>query len=209
MLRLRRRGWRTGITLVEITVVSGILSTMSGGSNAFMQVKNKALGTQCQTQLQSIHMLLRMYADENDGKLPRAWCFPWRNDPNDPFALPNALGVRDAASRALFICPAAPQGWQRLGITYAYNDMLGGQMLDNLENPSMTWLMTDANVIDPRLPAPHLGGYNVLFCDGHVKWLPADQVRQFVRLPLPQAQGGQPGTGGAGDNGGAAADEDE
>ena len=93
--------------------------------------------------------------------------------------------------------------------SHPYNDMLGGQMLDNLENPSMTWLMTDANVIDPRLPAPHLGGYNVLFCDWLVKWLPADQVRQFARLPLPQAQGGQPGTGGAGDNGGAAADEDE
>lgn len=188
MHRLRRRGWRAGVTLVEITVVSGILSTMSGGSNAFLQVQNKALGAQCQMQLQQIHTLIRMYADDNDGCLPRAWCFPWRQTAADPFILTNVLGVRDAATRKLFICPAAPQGWMQLGLTYAYNDALSGRLLDNVPNPSMTWLMTDANIIDPRLPAPHLGGYNVLFCDGHVKWLPADQARQLVRLPLPQVE---------------------
>ncbi len=188
MGRFRRRGWRAGVSLVEITVVSGLLSAMSGGSNAFLQVQNKALGTQCQMQLQQAYRLIQMYTDDNDGRLPRAWCFPWRQNAADPFILTNALGVRDAATRKLFICPAAPQGWLQLGLTYIYNDALSGQLLDNVPNPSMTWLMTDANIIDPRLPPPHLGGYNVLFCDGRVKWLPAEQARQFVRLPLPEVK---------------------
>lgn len=195
MLRMRRRGWRAGVTMVELMAVTGIMSTLAGQSgSAFMQVRNQALGTQCGHQLRSIHLAIQMATDQNDGRLPVAWFFPWKMtatgqlDPTDQYNIVNIVAGRDAGTRRLFVCPAAPEPWQKLGLTYVYNDAIGGRLLDNLPNPSMTWLMMDANVMDPaRFPTPHVGTYNVLFADGHVKAIPQTAIAAIWRPPaLPQ-----------------------
>jgi prepilin-type processing-associated H-X9-DG protein len=193
MLRMRRRGWRAGVTLIEVTVVAGILSNLASQQNGvFMQVQNKGLGDACLMQLKQIYLQIQMYAEDNDGRLPTAWFFPFKQDPTDQYNLVNVLARNNASMRQLFICPAAPQPWKQLGITYAYNDRLSGCLLDNVPNPTNTWLMMDANVINPeRFPPPHVGGYNVLFCDGHSKWIQASQMPLIWRPPV-QAQAQPP-----------------
>lgn len=189
MLRMGRRGGRAGVTLAEITVVTGILATLAGQTgSAFVQAKNKSLCTQCATQLQQIYALLQMHSDDNDGRLPTAWFFPWKKEPNDAFNIVNIVAGRNNGLRQLFACPAAPEPWRKLGITYAYNDEVGGKLLDTVANPSTTWLMMDANIISERFPPPHLGGYNVLFCDGHVKWIPKAAMVTIWKPPSPPPQ---------------------
>jgi prepilin-type processing-associated H-X9-DG protein len=107
--------------------------------------------------------------------------------------------------RKLFICPGAPEAWKQAGLTYVYNDLIRGQLLDNVQDPASTWLMMDANMVSSTFPAPHLGGYNVLFCDGHVKWVQAQQLPTYWRPPTTAQGQGQ----GQGQGGGAGAGEDE
>ncbi|MGM0493596.1 MAG: H-X9-DG-CTERM domain-containing protein, partial [Armatimonadota bacterium] len=83
----------------------------------------------------------------------------------------------------MFICPASPQAIQQRGISYVYNDRLGGKVPDQIPNPAGTWLMMDINVVSDQVPPAHNGGCNVLFVDGHVKWYPASQLPKFS---LPQ-----------------------
>lgn len=180
--------------MVEVTVVTGILTTLASQSgSAFMQARNKAAQTQCAANLQQIYQAIQVRDEE--GRLPTAWFFPWKGvqtedggyqlDPNDPYNLVNIVAGRNTSIRQLFICPGAPDTWQRLGITYVYNDTLCGQLLDNIPNTSERWLMMDANVISmDKLPAPHIEGYNVLFCDGHVKWVPRGAIAQVFQAGL-------------------------
>lgn len=196
MLRLRRRGRQAGVTMVEMMTVCGIMATLAGQSgSAFMQVQNKSLGTACQHNLKQIYLALQMSAMDNDGQLPVAWFFPWKRtttgelDPSDPYNIANIVAGRDGSVRKLFICPAAPELWQKLGLTYVYNDTVGGKLLDGIPNPSMTWLMMDANVMSQQqFPPPHLGGYNVLFCDGRVKWVPKAAIPTIWRPPVQPPQ---------------------
>lgn len=198
MLKLRRRGWRAGFTLAELTVVSGILSNLAGTSgSAFLQAQNKALQAPCASQLQQIYQLM-VGMDEEGGRLPLAWTFPWKQDPNDRYSIVNIVAGRNASVRKLFVCPAAPEPWKQLGITYVYNDALGGKLVDNLPNAANTWLMMDAAVLNmKKFPASHVGGYNVLFCDGHVKWIPQSAITQYWRAPIPpEPETEQPSAGG-------------
>lgn len=209
MMKRGRRERRAGFSLVEVTVVTGILATLAGQSgSAYMQAKNKASADQCLNNLKQLHMAILMVADENEGRLPKAWFFPWKGsqtdsgwklDPSDPYNIANIVAGRNSSVRQLFICPGAPEPWQKLGITYVYNDTLGGRMLDSLPNPSAVWLLMDANVINlEKFPAPHLDGYNVLYCDGHAKWVPRGMISQVFRAGLMGQQGNQGGGGGGG-----------
>ncbi len=192
----RRRGSRSGFTLIELTTVCGIMATLAGQSgSAFLQVQNKALGVQCISQLQQINQAIQITTEENDGRLPVAWFFPFKRDPADPenlgkldpadpYNIVNIVAGRNVGLRKLFVCPAAPDTWKQLGITYVYNDTVGGKLLDSLPNPAATWLMMDANIMSPQqFAAPHVGGYNVLFCDGHIKWVPQAAMAAIWRIP--------------------------
>lgn len=200
MAIMRRRGRRSGFSMVEVTVVTGILTTLASQSgSAYMQAKNKAAADQCLNNLKQIYLAIQTLDDE--GRLPVAWFFPCKTiqtqdggvqlDPNDPYNLANIVAGRNSSIRKLFVCPAAPETWQRLGITYVYNDTLCGLTLDNIPNHAERWLMMDANVISmTSIPAPHIEGYNVLYCDGHVKWVPAGMIAQVFQAGLLQRQGG-------------------
>lgn len=208
MIGRGRRERRRGFSMVEVTVVTGILATLAGQSgSAYLQAKNKAAADQCLNNLKQLYSAIQMVADDNDGRLPKAWFFPWRGqqtesgwqlDPNDPYNLANIVAGRNSSIRKLFICPAAPEAWQKLGITYVYNDTLGGRMLDSIPNSANVWLLMDANVINiEKFQAPHNDGYNVLFCDGHVKWVPRGAIAPVFQAGL-IGQQTVPGGGGGG-----------
>ncbi len=173
----RVRGRRRGFTAVEVLAVTTILTSLGGGS--FTGVTEQAHRVTCEQHLRQIGMALQMRAMSGE-PLPRAWFYP--PDPPHPTRETYNL-VRLMANevpRNLFICPSAPTAIQQRGICYVYNDACGGKLLDQIPNPSMTWLMMDINAVSSRVPPAHNGGCNVLFVDGHVKWYPASQLPKFA-----------------------------
>jgi len=114
MLALRRRGRRAGFTGIEVMAAVSILTSLaSQGGGVFLNVQNKAAQTQCATQLQQIFLAMRMQADDNDGKLPMAWFFLNQDDPRN---ICNVVAGADTSLRKLFICPGAPEVWQKLAL---------------------------------------------------------------------------------------------
>lgn len=180
-------------------LVSTVLSDLAGTSgNAFMQVKNKAAADVCLSNLKQLYVAIQMIVDENDGRLPLAWFYHNALYPQDPYSIVNIVAGRDTSLRKLFVCPAAPEAWQRTGLTYVYNDLIRGHLLDSIPHPAETWLLMDCNIMDPRFPPPHLDGYNVLFCDGHVKWFPKEAMAAIWTRPTETSQPPAGGEGGAG-----------
>jgi prepilin-type processing-associated H-X9-DG protein len=171
MLRSKRRGFTT----VEVLIVTGILASMGGDS--FQSVTNKAYQTSCFNQLRQIFVAIQGMAND-DESLPLAWFFP--PDPPNParekYNLVNIM-ARNGVDKRLFICPSAPEAMKARGITYLYNDRLGKRDLDSIDQPSTTWLMMDANAVSTdKITPAHFGGCNVLYCDGHVKWVPVSAL---------------------------------
>ncbi|MFW6156293.1 MAG: prepilin-type N-terminal cleavage/methylation domain-containing protein [Armatimonadota bacterium] len=180
----RHRGRRLGFTAVEVLAVAGILTGLGG--NAFVGSTSKAHQTACQQHLRQIGMAVQMRTMTGE-PLPRAWFYP----PDPPHRTRNQYHLANVMSSEvpsqMFICPASPQAIQQRGISYVYNDQLGGKVPDQIPNPAGTWLMMDINVVSDEVPPAHNGGCNVLFVDGHVKWYPASQLPKFS---LPQQNEG-------------------
>ena len=213
-----------GFTLIELLVVIAIIAILAAILfPVFARAREKARQVTCLSNHRQMGVSFLMYTSDHDEVFPPTYNWKTRLQPY----------IRTTEINR---CPSRKelpwyygQGYN-IGVPAAMGAFVAGvpEMSEaQIVNPSQKILVAEwdrCNAGPPSGPTGlfaggatsfwavcrvHNGGSNVLFCDGHVKWLPADQVRQFVRLPLPQAQGGQPGTGGAGDNGGAAADEDE
>lgn len=174
----RRMGRRCGFTMAEVLVVTGILTGLGGGS--YQGVMNKAHQVTCANNLKQLYMVFQMQ-DISGESLPRAWFYP--PDPPHPnreqYNLVNIM-ARSGANRQLFRCPAAPIEIQQRGICYVYNSKLAGRELDLVSNPGQTWLLMDINIATTDVPAAHVGGYNVLYCDGHIKWIPASEAPSLI-----------------------------
>lgn len=176
MRRMRRRG---GFTTVEVLVVTGILTALAGQENSFQNVTNKAYQTSCFNQLRQIGMAFTMMAN-NDEPLPQAWFYPPDKHPyREQYNIVNIM-ARQGVPKQMFICPSAPDELKERGCTYVYNDRLSNRNLDNVDNPSETWLMMDVNGVTDQCPPAHNGGCNVLYCDGHVKWIPSTAIPKLV-----------------------------
>lgn len=197
MRRLRRN--RRGFTMAEVLVVTGILSALGGEGNSFQAVTNKAHQVACFNQLRQLYLALQMRAMGGD-PLPQAWFYPPDNHPyRETYNLVNIM-AREGVNKQLFICPSAPPEIQERGICYLYNDRLCNKEMDLVGDPAATWLMMDVNAITDKVPPAHNGGCNVLFCDGHVKWVPATALPNLMAQAVDYAGGGGQ-RGGGGDGG--------
>lgn len=175
MIRQLRR--RRGFTTAEVLVVCGIMAALGG--NGFQNCTNKAHQVACFNQLRQIGMAFMMRA-QMDEPLPRAWFYPPDNHQARETYNIVRLMARDGVPANFFICPSAPQELQQRGICYLYNDKLSDRNLDSIDNPAETWLMMDVNGISKDIPPAHNGGCNVLFCDGHVKWMPGTAIPNMM-----------------------------
>lgn len=172
-MRTRRRGFTT----VEVLVVTGILTTL--GAGGFPNVTNKAHQVECFNQLRQIYAAFQVMAAE-DEPLPQAWFYPPDNHPyREQYNLVNIM-TRNGVPKQFFICPSAAEEIKQRGMCYLYNDRLSNRNLDGVEDPAGTWLMMDVNAVTDQIPAAHYGGCNVLYCDGHVKWLPSASIPKLM-----------------------------
>lgn len=187
-MRILARKRRAGFVLAEVLVVTGILTSL--GSGSFQNVTNKAHQVACMNNLKQIYTSIQLLTAEGE-PLPKAWFYPPDNAPNrEQYNIVNLLKAQGCPPQ-MFICPSAPEAIQKRKICYLYNDMVGGKDLDTVGDPSNTWLMMDVNCATALVPPAHVGGANVLFVDGHVKWMPANLLPKLTPPATPQAGAAQ------------------
>jgi hypothetical protein len=175
MLWARAHRKTLAFTLVEVLVVSGLMTGMHAKGN-YGYVINQANELKGTASLQQIHLLIKMHCMTN--RLPDAAFYPKGDPVKDPKSIIRLLG--SGANPKLFVSPFAPKPLKEKGLTYAWNSKVNGKSLDRL--PRDTWLLVDlaAFIVDPDVPRP--SKYFILYADGRamaVKELPAD-IRKAV-----------------------------
>ena len=153
-----------GFTATELLVVTTIMSLIP--TTSYIGAKNKALQVQCGSQLRQIGMAINMF-EMSQGTYPDAKFYP--EDPlNDKKSIVVLLKPH-GMSKKIFVCPGAPLELQKKGLTYLWNDALSGKSSSQIKNPSTTWMMVDITAAYDGVSS-HMGGYNILYADGHVEW---------------------------------------
>jgi prepilin-type N-terminal cleavage/methylation domain-containing protein/prepilin-type processing-associated H-X9-DG protein len=158
-----------GFTLVELLVVIAILALLAGLlMPALSSVKRRATSARCLSNLRQQGIAVRLYADENQGRLPRARDFAPAQI-NAPDALPGIdqiLGQQVHGVRDVFKCLADKDKlFARDGSSYEWNASLNGRMLIRIGQDSPdeanAFLLRDREGWHPR------GRKNAVFVDGH------------------------------------------
>jgi prepilin-type N-terminal cleavage/methylation domain-containing protein len=176
MVRILQRRRSRAFGLIEVLMVSAIMSSLSSQTGGFQYAIDKAKETQGLSNLQQIYLLLM--AQTTSGPLPDAAFYPKDDPKKDPKSILNRI---EGAPAELFISPFAPDALKRKGLTYAWNDTVNGKDMSTL--PKDTWLLIDmaAFIADPAMPAPQK--YLLLYADGRavaVNSLPSD-IQQVVK----------------------------
>lgn len=156
----------SGFTLAELLVVLFLLACMAG---AAWHISHQVLmRKQCKRNLYTIYNALELYEIDR-GTLPRLAFFPDkpRTDPDSPLVVLRPY----CSDPSVFVCPSAPDHYRQTGLTYIWNVNLNGRKMRGVEPPA--WIMTELQALEDTVPAPHLGIYNVLYTDGHVRKMKA------------------------------------
>ncbi len=147
------------------------------GSDPFTYSRDNALKASCQSNMKQQMLGIMQYAQDYDEKLPPAskWV-----EVLQPYT----------KSEQIFQCPSMPATTKGPGYGYAYNQYLSGFVQSNIKQPAMT-----VNVYETLNPSRnwygrgtgrayrHLGGSNIGFADGHVKWFPKGQEKGVTFKP--------------------------
>jgi prepilin-type processing-associated H-X9-DG protein len=137
--------------------------------------REKARQAQCLSNMRYLSLACLQYASANDDTLPDV--ATWRQDVQG-YLPPNFT----------WDCPSSRRGQQ----SYEFSPAVSRMSLAAIPDPPNTPMIYEAD--DAGGTAPHNGGWNVAFADGHVKWLSASGLQN-----LGARGAGPPGlTGGPG-----------
>jgi prepilin-type N-terminal cleavage/methylation domain-containing protein/prepilin-type processing-associated H-X9-DG protein len=135
-----------GFTLIELLVVLAIIAILASLLlPAASRAKGKAWNTVCVNQLRQLGAATRMYAEENDNRMPKAEILPsMPMDTNQP--LPRICDVlapyvgRAISTNAstIFRCPNDKLGlFTREGSSYEWNTDLNGHKIDETRSSNV------------------------------------------------------------------------
>jgi len=169
-------------TLIELLVVIAIIGILAGLLlPTLSRAKDKSKDIACVNNLKQLGIAVRMYADENDGKLPEAEPLPAMADPTNSLPricdllAPHLGYVTNALPtvQTVFRCPKDNVGrFEQNGSSYEWNANYNGRPVDSprrSQNP-----IGDAPLMYDY-ENWHGGGTNgtknILFADYHVSKL--------------------------------------
>jgi prepilin-type N-terminal cleavage/methylation domain-containing protein len=130
---------RNAFTLVELLVVIAIIATLvSLLLPALSRAKARAYNTVCVNQLRQLGIAVRLYAEENDNRLPKAEILPTEPIvPEKPLPRicdvlsPYAGKAAGSNSASVFKCPTDKLGlYAAQGSSYEWNAELNGHRID-------------------------------------------------------------------------------
>lgn len=168
-------------TLIELTIATTIVAGAGGTYRGVMNVVNRSV---CQQHLRQAAQLLMMY-EMNHGHLPDADFYP-----KDPLRDPRSIIRIIPELQPLLVCRSMPDSLARRGLTFIWNDACSGKSITRIKNARSTWLLMAVSAVSEEAPAPHLGGFNVVYADCQtIKWVkdipeltPADApAREFPK----------------------------
>ncbi len=154
------RSWKIGrqqaivLSLLIIPVVAMAVAILFP---IFARARARAQQLYCMSNVKDISLSLRHYADDHDGQLPAS--DSWQE------------AVTPYMSEVLE-CPATGQ-------VYIFNESLARKSLADIANPAQVPAAWDAP--DKRGRPPHGGGFNIVFLDGHVRWVTEAEFRELMR----------------------------
>lgn len=136
-----------------------------------IEVESSAREAECERRLKALFKAIRDY-EAREGHLPKAAFYP-RKPLEDAESLRAILGESLAP---YYVCPTASSDLARLGLSYVWNEKLGGRKLRDIANPSEVWLLMDfVGAHDWMVEngfCGHRRGVNALFADGSVRRIP-------------------------------------
>jgi prepilin-type N-terminal cleavage/methylation domain-containing protein/prepilin-type processing-associated H-X9-DG protein len=177
----KQSGLRRAFTLIELLVVIAIIAILASLLLPVLaSSKERAKGIACVNNLKQIGIAVRMYSDENEGKLPLAERLP--TVPSTP-PLPRICDLlaphvgydtnNMPQQSSVFRCPAdRVQRFEQNGSSYEWNNWYGGRPVDNPRTSNNP--LTDAFLMYDYENFHNQGfGKNVLYADFHVAALKA------------------------------------
>jgi prepilin-type N-terminal cleavage/methylation domain-containing protein/prepilin-type processing-associated H-X9-DG protein len=197
---------RSGFTLVELLVAVSIIAVLAA---LILTVAIRAAGkggqVACASNLRQIAIAVQAYAYDHDGMPPRDGTRCFR--PDDPRPLQTVESLKPyGATGDVWFCPADPEKG-KIGaytddvphwITSYYMPAAEYKVPPDIISLNATarkywfWIAADARCIDWTQHGAgtdrrgsgswHSGGFNLVYIDGSVKWLP---LQDFLHTHIP------------------------
>ena len=152
-----------GYTALEILIVISMVGVVP--ITVYIEAQKAAQTASCMSNLRNIYIGVQMY-ELDFGRLPDAEFYP-KSPKTDPKSIVNLLKSQ-IDDNMVYLCPVMPDELKKTGLTYIWNDSYNNKSLYHVKSQSLTWMMTNMTAVEPKIPPPHHGCYNVLFFDGHV-----------------------------------------
>ena len=148
--RSAQRTWAiVGVALIGASLFFGvILSAIL--FPVFARARENAQRSACQSNLKQISLAALQFTQDHQNKLPTGTTMAQWQPQLSPYL----------KNPQLFVCPSHDTG----GDSYQVNPALSGADLDAISNPANTPMFVETT------PDLHLGGSNIAFADGHIKW---------------------------------------
>jgi len=203
-----RRQFGSAFTLVELLVVIAIICVLASLLlPAISRTRDRGRNTVCVSQLRQLGAATRLYAEDNNNRLPAVELLPTSPvNPTNP--LPRICDVLGpdvgkssggTNSPAVFDCPADTEGrFAAEGSSYEWNIELNGHRMDESTSENLTWFLVQEGVpvtngtvhltfepsstplltdYDDFHPRSGASGKNVVFMDGHVTALQLSDIQ--------------------------------
>ncbi|MCM8803798.1 MAG: hypothetical protein NC833_00895 [Candidatus Omnitrophica bacterium] len=162
--------FKNGFTLIEITFVTGVVTSLSVGVYTAAMQRGKIVD--CLNNLKQIYQAIVMFQQDNDS-LPNIKFFP--SSYSDEKGIHNVLSSYGIRGKILF-CPSLPDQLNIYGTNYIWNDNVNGKRLENIH--SSIWLLTEVVAVSKKIPPPHSGMYSVIYTDGRATTEPKVNIPQ-------------------------------